>query len=165
LKNTEEQRLGVRNNAKVSGWLIQDLILSLSLSLDSNELCKNTEETTERNLYRDINSFNNFIVEKNAVKDLKDAVIKQDPKVTGALLDSYVAGYWAKVASDPVLKNSDLRVGTVLDHQFAYGFVIAGALDKEATEKCMRKKLNSMETEITTIIQEKAETMEVKNSR
>lgn len=116
LKNTEEQRLGVRNNAKVS--------------------------------------------EKNAVKDLKDAVIKQDPKVTGALLDSYVAGYWAKVASDPVLKNSDLRVGTVLDHQFAYGFVIAGALDEEATEKCMRKKLNSMETEITTIIQEKAETME-----
>lgn len=92
-------------------------------------------------------------------------MIKQDPKVTGALLDSYVAGYWAKVASDPVLKNQDLRVGTVLDHQFAYGFVIAGTLNNEATEKCMRKKLNSMETEITTIIQKKAETMEVKNFR
>lgn len=117
LKNTEEQRLGVRNNAKVS--------------------------------------------EKNAVRDLRDAVIKQDPKVTGALLDSYVAGYWAKVASDPVLKNPDLRVGTVLDHQFAYGFVIAGALkNNDATEKCMRKKLNSMETEITTIIQQQAKTME-----
>lgn len=92
-------------------------------------------------------------------------MVSQDKKITGALLDSYVAGYWAKVASDPVLKNPDLRVGTVLDHQFAYGFVIAGALDNENTEKCMRKKLNSMETEITTIIQEKAETMEVKTFR
>ena len=92
-------------------------------------------------------------------------MIKQDPKVTGALLDSYVAGYWAKVASDPVLKNPDLRVGTVLDHQFAYGFVIAGTLKNNgATEKCMRKKLNSMETEITTIIQQQAKTMEVNNS-
>ena len=105
---------------------------------------------------------NYFIIEMNAVKDLRDAVINQDPKVTGALLDSYVAGYWAKVASERVLKNPDLRVGTVLDHQFAYGFVIAGLLNNPATEKCMRKKLNSMETEITTIIQEKAETMEVK---
>ena len=103
-----------------------------------------------------------LFLEKNAVKDLKDAVINQDPKVTGALLDSYVAGYWAKVAEDKVLKNPDLRVGTVLDHQFAYGFVIAGLLNNADTEKCMRKKLNSMETEITTIIQDKAETMEVK---
>ena len=115
----------------------------------------------KRNIYQVIDD---FIVEKNAVRDLRDAVIKQDPKVTGALLDSYVAGYWAKVASDPVLKNSDLRVGTVLDHQFAYGFVIAGSLDNDATKKCMRKKLNSMETEITTIIQQQAKTMEVKNS-
>ena len=88
-------------------------------------------------------------------------MIKQDPKVTGALLDSYVAGYWAKVAKPAVLNNPDLRVGTVLDHQFAYGFVIAGALTNDATEKCMRKKLNSMETDITTIIQQMAETMEV----
>lgn len=54
-------------------------------------------------------------------------------------------------------------MGTVLDHQFAYGFVIAGALKK--AEKCMRKKLNSMETEITGIIQEQAKTMEVNVSR
>ena len=102
------------------------------------------------------------ILEKNAVSDLRDAVINQDPKVTGALLDSYVAGYWAKVAKDPVLDNPDLRVGTVLDHQFAYGFVIAGALAaSDQTEKCMRKKLNSMETEITSIIQTEAKTMEV----
>jgi len=114
LKNTEEQRLGVRNNAKVT--------------------------------------------EKNAVEELKDAVLNTD--VNGALLDSYVAGYWAKIAPSPVLKDPNLRVGTVLDKQFAYGFVISGALENEATEKCMRKKLNSMETEITTIIQHKAQTME-----
>lgn len=60
-----------------------------------------------------------------------------------------------------MLKDNNLRVGTVLDHQFAYGFVITGRLKKDATEKCMRKKLNSMETEITQIIQEQAKTMEV----
>ena len=82
--------------------------------------------------------------------------------VTGGLLDSYVAGYWAK---DPdakgLLKSNDLRVGTVLDHQFAYGFVIAGQLKNPDFEKCMRKKLNSMETDITKIIQKRAKTMEV----
>ncbi|KAK2554275.1 hypothetical protein P5673_024279, partial [Acropora cervicornis] len=117
LKNTEEQRLGVRNNAKVT--------------------------------------------EKNAVGDLKTLVLKQE--VSGALLDSYVAGYWATSAPNKVLKDSNLRVGTVLDHQFAYGFVIAGELEKDDTTKCMRKKLNSMETEITSIIQEKAKTMEDTN--
>lgn len=101
----------------------------------------------------------NCITEKNAVEELKIAVT--DTAVTGALLDSYVAGYWAKLAPNPVLKDTNLRVGTVLDHQFAYGFIIAGGLHTEATEKCMRKKLNSMETEITTIIQNKAQTMEV----
>lgn len=117
LKNTEEQRLGVRNNAKVT--------------------------------------------EKNAVGDLKTLVLEQE--VSGALLDSYVAGYWATDAPNKVLKDSNLRVGTVLDHQFAYGFVIAGELEKDDTTKCMRKKLNSMETEITSIIQNKAKTMEDPN--
>ena len=102
-----------------------------------------------------------MVLEKNAVEELKDAIIGADSKITGALLDSYVAGYWANSAANTVLKDNNLRVGTVLDHQFAYGFVIAGALNNDATEKCMRKKLNSMETEITTIIQEKAQTMEV----
>lgn len=101
-----------------------------------------------------------LIPEKNTVEDLKTLVLNQD--VSGALLDSYVAGYWATSAPNKVLKDSNLRVGTVLDHQFAYGFVIAGELQRGDTEKCMRKKLNSMETEITSIIQEKAKTMEVK---
>ncbi|XP_073230546.1 uncharacterized protein [Porites lutea] len=116
LKNTEEQRLGVRNNAKVT--------------------------------------------EKNVVEELKNAVTDVQSKITGALLDSYVAGYWANNGENPVLKDNNLRVGTVLDHQFAYGFVITGLLQNDATEKCMRKKLNSMETEITEIIQKSAQTME-----
>ena len=101
-----------------------------------------------------------LISEKNSVEELKTLVL--DTTTSGALLDSYVAGYWARIAPEPVLKDSNLRVGTVFDHQFAYGFVIAGKLDNETTKRCMRKKLNSMETQITSIIQEKAKTMEVR---
>lgn len=119
LKNTEEQRLGVRNNAKVQ--------------------------------------------ERNSVAELKDSILGTggSAAVTGGLLDSYVAGYWAKdKAAKGLLKDPNLRVGTVLDHQFAYGFVIAGQLKSSNFEKCMRKKLNSMETDITKIIQNRAKTME-----
>ena len=104
---------------------------------------------------------NLFVSEKNVVEELKNAVTDVQSKITGALLDSYVAGYWANNGENPVLKDNNLRVGTVLDHQFAYGFVITGRLQNDKTEKCMRKKLNSMETEITEIIQKSAQTMEV----
>ena len=95
---------------------------------------------------------------------MKDAILGEggEKPVTGALLDSYVAGYWAKDKdANELLKDTRLRVGTVLDHQFAYGFVIAGDLKNSDFEKCMRKKLNSMETDITKIIQNRAKTMEV----
>lgn len=81
--------------------------------------------------------------------------------MTGALLDSYVAGFWARDAQDKVLKDDDLRVGTVIDHQFAYGFVVDGVLKQEKFTKCLRQKLNRMETDITSIIQSQAKTMEV----
>lgn len=87
--------------------------------------------------------------------------MSDNPKYTGALLDSYVAGYWARIAPNKILKDDNLRVGTVLDHQFAYGFVIAGKLNDENFGRCMRKNLNSMETKITNIIQKQAKTMEV----
>ena len=99
--------------------------------------------------------------ERKNVEELKDAVLSEDPKFTGALLDSYVAGYWAKISESKILQDTNLRVGTVLDHQFAYGFVIAGVLQNNNLQKCMRKKLNSMETEVTNIIQALAKTMEV----
>ena len=98
-----------------------------------------------------------------SVKQLTNNVLADGTKFTGALLDSYVAGYWADKDENPdaILNNEDLRVGTVIDHQFAYGFVVDGALNDPTLTKCLRQKLNRMETEITAIIQEKARTMEV----
>lgn len=119
LKNTEEQRFGVRNNAKVAV--------------------------------------------RYDVLTMKDAIIKKEGEVIGGLLDSYVAGYWAQNTDNDKkpLADPQLHVGTVFDHQFAYGFVIAGAFEKnEQFETCTRKKLNSMETDITKIIQADAKTME-----
>lgn len=95
---------------------------------------------------------------------MKDAIIKKEGEVIGGLLDSYVAGYWAQNTDNDKkpLADPQLHVGTVFDHQFAYGFVIAGAFEKnEQFETCTRKKLNSMETDITKIIQADAKTMEV----
>ena len=96
---------------------------------------------------------------------MKNAIINKEDDVLGGLLDSYVAGYWAQNTDNhkTPLADPQLTVGTVFDHQFAYGFVIAGDdyKDNEEFEKCTRKKLNSMETEITKIIQQDAKTMEV----
>lgn len=98
------------------------------------------------------------------VENLKNEILAEGTDITGALLDSYVAGYWADATENPdnaILKNENLRVGTVIDHQFAYGFVVDGVLQDVDFTKCLRQKLNRMETEITTIIQTKARTMEV----
>ncbi len=96
---------------------------------------------------------------------MKNAIINKEDDTLGGLLDSYVAGYWAQNTDNTMkpLADPQLQVGTVFDHQFAYGFVIAGERyeKNEEFEKCTRKKLNSMETEITKIIQRDAKTMEV----
>ena len=95
---------------------------------------------------------------------MKNAIINKEDDTIGGLLDSYVAGYWAQNEDNDFkpLADPQLRVGTVFDHQFAYGFVLAGDYkDNDDFEKCTRKKLNSMETEITKIIQQDAKTMEV----
>jgi hypothetical protein len=96
---------------------------------------------------------------------MKNAIINKEDDTIGGLLDSYVAGYWAQNTDNFItpLADPQLRVGTVFDHQFAYGFVIASDEYKnnEEFEKCTRKKLNSMETKITKIIQQDAKTMEV----
>lgn len=107
---------------------------------------------------------NTLYLARADVLAMKNAIINQEDDVIGGLLDSYVAGYWAQNKDNfaTPLKDPLLRVGTVFDHQFAYGFVIAGAFEKnEEFEKCSRKKLNSMETDITKIIQADAKTMEV----
>ena len=95
---------------------------------------------------------------------MKNAIINKEDDTIGGLLDSYVAGYWAQNIDNvnKPLADPQLRVGTVFDHQFAYGFVLAAGYEKnDEFEKCTRKKLNSMETEITKIIQDDAKTMEV----
>ncbi|XP_046859708.1 uncharacterized protein LOC124453054 [Xenia sp. Carnegie-2017] len=118
LKETEEQRFGIRNNAKVTA--------------------------------------------QNTVAQMKKAIIEKKDDTLGGLLDSYVAGYWAKNTDNLETPLADplLRVGKVFDHQFAYGFVITDYAKNDKFEKCTRKTLNSMETEITKIIQNDAKTME-----
>lgn len=99
-----------------------------------------------------------------SVQGLKDSILADNSPVAGALLDSYVAGYWADkddLKEEAILNDADLRVGTVIDHQFAYGFVVDGVLNDATFTKCLRQKLNRMETDITSIIQQKARTMEV----
>ena len=46
------------------------------------------------------------------------------------------------------------RVGTVFDHQFAYGFVTAGPLATPEFERCLRRGFNGLEYWITEQIQE-----------
>lgn len=99
------------------------------------------------------------LIEKNSVQQLKEAILDTQVEITGALLDSYVAGHWAQ--ENFALNDDSLRVGKVIDHQFAYGFVVDGVLNDETFTKCLRQKLNRMETEITSIIQSQAKTMEV----
>jgi hypothetical protein len=102
--------------------------------------------------------------EKYSVKKLKEAILDDSQQITGALLDSYVAGFWAHNDGNSVLKDDNLRVGTVIDHQFAYGFVVGGDLVETVFTKCLRQRLNRMETDITSIIQRQANTMEVSQS-
>lgn len=102
--------------------------------------------------------------EVESVEVLKNSILSENSAITGALLDSYVAGYYADKATlkdKAILNHADLRVGTVIDHQFAYGFVVHGELNNQDFTKCLRQKLNRMETDITAIIQARAKTMDV----
>jgi len=112
LNNTEEQRYGVKNNAKV------------------------------------------FVVP--TVQDFADAIKGTNTKYTGedavdgGLIDSYVAGH----AKSQLDESVGLRVGTVFDHQFAYGFVITNQLvQNQNIERCLRRMLSTKESMITEKIQ------------
>eukprot|EP00112_Aurelia_sp_Birch-Aquarium-sp1_P002972 Seg1332.2 transcript_id=Seg1332.2/GoldUCD/mRNA.D3Y31 product="Potassium voltage-gated channel subfamily F member 1" protein_id=Seg1332.2/GoldUCD/D3Y31 len=108
LNNTEEQRYGIKSNAKVKV--------------------------------------------RSTVEEMKNAILKPEESITGGLIDSYVAGaYQAQLA-----ESTGLRVSTVFDHQFAYGFAITNTLAKDSSfERCMRRSLSTKESEITTVIQKK----------
>lgn len=86
---------------------------------------------------------------RKTVKDFADAIIN-DAEITGGLIDSYVAGY----EKDQLSEDKGLRVGTVFDHQFAYGFVISNKLAENADiERCLRRQLSTLESWITDQIQ------------
>lgn len=107
LNNTEEQRYGIKNNAKVKGY--------------------------------------------SSIAELKSAILTEKDKVVGGLIDSYVAGEYSTELSE----STGLKVATVFDHQFAYGFAISNTLNNNDVERCMRRTLSTMESRITNIIQEK----------
>lgn len=80
----------------------------------------------------------------------------------GGLIDSYVAGH-DKAQLD---ESQGLRVGTVFDHQFAYGFVITNELVKNQNiERCLRRMLSTKESMITEKIQIGMEALPVCNYR
>ena len=69
-----------------------------------------------------------------------------DETVDGGLIDSYVAGH----AKSQLDESVGLRVGTVFDHQFAYGFVITNQLvQNQNIERCLRRMLSTKESMIT----------------
>ena len=73
-----------------------------------------------------------------------------DETVDGGLIDSYVAGH----AKSQLDESVGLRVGTVFDHQFAYGFVITNQLvQNQNIERCLRRMLSTKESMITEKIQ------------
>jgi len=108
LKNTEEQRYGVSNNAKV--------------------------KVTD------------------SIEEFKNNLISKKDGAVGGLIDSYVAGY-NKDEIMPVGTTNGLRVGSVFDHQYTYGFVLTGKLQDSEFSKCMRRTLSTKEGDITQDIQ------------
>ena len=94
---------------------------------------------------------------RSTVTKLRDAILKKEDDITGGLIDSYVAGEY----QDDLKESLGIRVGTVFDHQFAYGFVIAGQLQDNEFERCMRRTLSTKESEVTQTIQKKMKALPV----
>jgi len=87
----------------------------------------------------------------NTLLGTEKRFIDEDTVVDGGLIDSYVAGH----DQDKLKESVGLRVGTVFDHQFAYGFVITNELlTNQNIERCLRRTLSTEESMITTKIQE-----------
>ena len=93
----------------------------------------------------------------SSIAELKSAILTEKDKVVGGLIDSYVAGEYSTELSE----STGLKVATVFDHQFAYGFAISNTLNNNDVERCMRRTLSTMESRITNIIQEKMKALKV----
>lgn len=83
------------------------------------------------------------------VEAMKTAILDKEDKITGGLIDSYVAGAFSSLLD----QSTGLRVGTVFDYQFAYGFAISSTLNENTFQKCMRRALSTKESEIIASIQ------------
>lgn len=86
------------------------------------------------------------------------SILDTTSEVSGGLIDSYVAGHEKEKLSE----SKGLRVGTVFDHQFAYGFVISDSLETQLVERCLRRTLSTEESYITNQIQEGMEALPVR---
>ena len=87
---------------------------------------------------------------KKAVKgELKPNGLNDGTSIKGGLIDSYVAGH----NQDQLAETEGVKVGNVIDHQYAYGFVTGASLEKTLITNCFRRVLSVMEGEITEIIQ------------
>ena len=94
------------------------------------------------------------------VERFADKIKNKEDDVTGGLIDSYVAGY--ETNQKLLAESNGLRVGTVFDHQFAYGFVISNQLLNNAEiEKCLRRTLSTKESWITEQIQKNMKALPV----
>ena len=94
----------------------------------------------------------------SSIAELKSAVLAKKDNIVGGLIDSYVAGEY----STELDESTGLKVATVFDHQFAYGFAISNSLNDNDVERCMRRTLSTMESKITNIIQEKMNALKVR---
>lgn len=86
---------------------------------------------------------------KKAVRgELKPNGLKDGQSIKGGLIDSYVAGHNKAKLSE----TEGVKVGNVIDYQYAYGFVTGASLEKTLITNCLRRVLSVMEHEITEII-------------
>ncbi len=88
---------------------------------------------------------------------MKNAILNGVDGIKGGLIDSYVAGAY----KDDLAEKYGIRVGTVFDHQFAYGFAASSSLNDNAFEKCMRRALSTKESEIIANIQKQMQALPV----
>lgn len=93
-----------------------------------------------------------------SVNEFKTAILEKKDNVAGGLIDSYVAGEY----QEDLAESFGLKVATVFDHQFAYGFAISNTLNDNDVERCMRRALSTMESNITSIIQKEMKALPVR---
>lgn len=125
-------------------------LTALSLNDDTELFGKNVSAFNHTEEARYGVRANAKVFQADNIDHFVEQIVSEDYPPTMGLIDSYVAGYHKKKLS----ADAGVRVAKILDHQFAYGFVINGRLenDKEI-EKCIRRQLSNDESWIVDKIQ------------